>query len=382
MGQTEPAFVNKTNEIALLMRNKITAAYPVGNGRDKLLLELNVGGSKYTAEITKSGNRISYAGIKLTDNYYKSVTDKYLADYAAKELFYLLAADETKLTDYFAANKIYITLNKSAYGSPGFFEISSILPVITDTSAKTDYLFNYSDDEPVKTRHLITWTSPKGSFSISFPARADLILDMDKTEMDSVLYNRLQNIKQTNGAPAKDTADMLSTNVLIRDKETGLYIKQRDNLWGYSNDIILEREGDKLVPVNSGKYYQETILNCIQGANDLAGGLALNIEHKQYSGNKTVNGVPLDQLIASLNEDHLVLTALDDGKDSLLTTIIFYNRSLGYIHLIYFPFPFDKIMNNLPATAAAKMYSYIRLDNVKNYFDEYKEKERRFKVRK
>lgn len=319
--------------------------------------------------------------INLPLYFYCSVKDTSVQNYIFSQINYIIADDESKLNEYLETNRFILSLNNSLYGTPGFFSIADIVPIITDTSAAVEMKFNYQDNAPSNNGYMVKWTSSRGTFVFAFPARPQILYDKDKTFFDSLFLAQLKNIAATPGTHKVKTGGE-NYDGLTPDTLTGFYYENGTNLLGFTDNRYFQKEEGRTAPVRSLANYRETIMNYIQQKNDLPANFLLDIEHRQYSGSVGVNGMPLADLInAMTEEEHKVLAGIDEGKDSMLTTVIFYNPYYGYIHMLYFTFPLESVINSRPITADAIIYAYIRLDNVKSYFEEYREKEKRFKVK-
>lgn len=306
------------------------------------------------------------------------VTDTTLQKFLAKQL-HIILTPHPDLETYLSRQGIILLFNNNQFGSPDFFRVSDILPIISSSKAITSFAFNYNKENPILSHYRLDWKKDSSVVSLLFPADIQLITGLDKVGLDSLFFSQMSSVRQLSSVYKKDIPSDVEQN--LEKSDYNFFMLSDTEFFGYSNSAWFTKSDKAISPVRSTQFSSQTIANFLQGFLPISSGIRLDLEHRQYSGPKTLSGISLNSLLLVLSADHAILTAQDEGPDSLVSTILFYNPRYNYIHLCYFTFPLEEALKNIPVTVSAKIYSYIRIDNVRDFFKQYEEKDPLFKFK-
>ncbi len=225
-------------------------------------------------------------------------------------------------------------------------------------------------------RHRIEWKQEEPTlFSFSFPAQYELILGMDKPELEERLPEELKSTliptdieitpdpEQLSATPQKEYYIHKGNNYQIAALSSDLYYKKEESNFRLLNDPVLH-PGETLANIMLSVAAQEDYI--------------LEIEQVKYGNKKEHYSLSLKQWITynlrSGGELYFGLESL--SKESLTATVIMENRLLGYNHLLHFQIMMPDLeagKGNIPAV----LHTYIPIHNISDLFYENKDKLRK-----
>lgn len=352
----------------------------VSSGTDSVFIQTaNIEGIEARIVCRRANNRLQNAGLLFSEGFYLAIPDTILSGYISMQMLYLLLADDNDIRKYSEENKFTLQLNgEDLYAFP-ILNRKKVVELLLARTSRVKYTLAATPDKPGKNYFAIEWEDSTDRVVYTFAADFSALTGMDKVELERRFYDSITRLVHASGfQPVKLKNVPLSE--LTFASGTDHYIYTGKSMHGYSESAYFVKTDTQYVPVNSLNEYSKTIANYLQGFLPFDEKITVNLEFRLYEGIKRKEGLRFSLLLQMLSKDHYLLSAQDAGRDSMLTTILFYRPEYNYLHLMYFYFPLKEVLSNTPISIEAKIYAYIRMDNVQNFFKEYDEKSKKFKI--
>ena len=210
--------------------------------------------------------------------------------------------------------------------------------------------------------------------AFSFPARIDLLTMSNKIRLEEMMLARLRNpvrSEQSNKKPTVQTSCLREVPFsTFHVYDAGFFITPR-----LTHQVIYQ-------PLDSISSLSELLtdssvysLECI--SNILLTGysaypITVKVNFDQYGGQSSSVNLGFTELYEILSSEGSVpYWGVDncDGRD-VKGLYVWLNNAGGFAHVLSLELPMTAM--SAPSEAKAKIYCYIRLDNLKSLFEEYK----------
>lgn len=218
-------------------------------------------------------------------------------------------------------------------------------------------------------RCFITWWDKEDELlSISFPIQYELILGLNKIEIENRLKDKLLHFSTTFIPEPVKEEDLIPagpSNFFIATP--GFY--QVENM---RSDQYYIKEENRVRLLDDTGYPLETLSNLMtSGLMDY--NIKVNITQKKYNNKQEHILIPLNQWTsACLSEGCIPYFGIEYYDEHIVrATVIMENRRLGYIHIFFFTFPLQ-LLQKKSGRIDATLYAYIPVHNLNNLFDDYK----------
>lgn len=211
-----------------------------------------------------------------------------------------------------------------------------------------------------------SWISPqKNQLSFSFPSNIGLIKGMTKIELEKEFIHNLtsfQNTTKRSAAPAIFEKQIYTT-------KSGLYLQKRESFEtdNFRSDIYLTIQNNEYLPVFSEKHPIESLSNLFTA--EISNPFIIQSNIIKYGNEKEKIYKDFTSFHSFLSANNKVFFGLEkENKDTLQATIIYYNETYNYIHMLLVEVnkeilkPQSKIN-----TIQAQLYTYIPRQDLSNY---------------
>lgn len=217
-------------------------------------------------------------------------------------------------------------------------------------------------------RYYITWTKNKQKImSVSFPIQYELILGVRKTEIENLLKERLLLYK-----PQPITGKVVPES-LTTTSQKNFFIEKNGfyQIEAMRADHYYIKSGTECTLLADKDYPIETLSN-LMTTGQVKNNIQLNIIQRKYGNKQDTIPIPINQWISFCKEEGCIPYCGIEEYDgnSIRATVIMENKTLGYIHLLFFQFPAG-MLSSLKGTVGATLYTYIPVHNLNNLFDDY-----------
>lgn len=198
------------------------------------------------------------------------------------------------------------------------------------------------------------------SFTIKFPANINLVKMMNKIELEEDLLNDLSVHKPTNFQVIYDkkSLEALPNELFIMKGE-------KFETDYFRSDIYLYADNTKgYVPVFSDKYPAESFSNMFVA--NLQNKLAVNAVFVLYNQRQSNNSIPFNTLNSRLAQQcRLFYGTSKLSNDSLEATVIYYNDTYKYVHMLVAKTMLNTLFDNSKNAIEATVYLYIPRSDLK-----------------
>ncbi|PXV65011.1 hypothetical protein CLV62_1089 [Dysgonomonas alginatilytica] len=227
----------------------------------------------------------------------------------------------------------------------------------------------------------ISWTekaSNKTVFAMSFPLQYELMLGMNKIEIEDNLLNDI-NYQQY------DTKELhpLKKEKLLPVPQTDYYIRQGAKyiLESMNSNLYYKKEANRGFSLLSDTNYPVELVANLMISDEIENNFLLNITQYKYGQNTTNFTIPLKQWVSyCLHSGCTPYFGVESQDESQIkASVIMENKKLGYNHILYIVFDKSQL-SKLGGTIDAKLYSYIPTHNVTDLF--YETQNKRVKQKK
>lgn len=241
------------------------------------------------------------------------------------------------------------------YGNP------AIIPFL---DASKDVRIAIRDEK----RCFMTWWDKEDELlSISFPIQYELILGLNKIEIENLLKdNLLQHPTEYMPEPAKEEELVPAGPKNFFIATPGFY--QVENM---RSDQYYVKKGNSFCLLDDTGYPLETLSN-LMTSGLIENNIQANITQNKYNNKQEHIQVPLNRWISVCRSEGCIPyfgTEYYD-KDIVRATVIMVNRRLGYIHIFFFNFPLQ-LLHDKKGEIDATLYAYVSVHNLENLFDDY-----------
>lgn len=283
-------------------------------------------------------------------------------------LLFLYSESEEQRKMHLTADRVDISYNDILFGHLGSQNLGTVIRVLSDPSnirfSTQEYRIRFSCQD-----------AEGNKLSIELPARFDLIRGMDKKELDEQLNTAIRELVPGVSQPSRPAPHEVSPyrNNVVQTQQTELYP-------GISSQRFFLPTNQIYIPVNDPDYPLESLKNILLAPpNELRKTLIL--DHQMYDREETVSQTDLGALVQFLSENHDIYVGFELLENNTIqSTQIFKNRTYATLHMLTINWPKNLHWSDTN-TLNARLFTYIRHDNVKNLFGEYIEKLNRAPVR-
>jgi hypothetical protein len=210
------------------------------------------------------------------------------------------------------------------------------------------------------------WSLTHEDIELSFPKQYDLILGRDKkelaasfqVELESFVYRKPDTDYRPLSAysvPASDVYADMGDICIIPQMQSGRFMQKKGLGYDY---IFNERMGT------------ESLLNLFTYADEMGRKNKLQLTIKGYQLSREFS-FGLDRLCACMKaQECTAYMGIETRTDTLYTgTVVYVNRDLMYMHLLYFKFPNGAFkQDEIPVCAT--LYPYIPINNIATLYDD------------
>lgn len=229
-------------------------------------------------------------------------------------------------------------------------------------------LLRISQDESGK--YSVSWSdhqTGKIVYSLSFPVNYELILGMNKIEIENNLAKEIQ--LQAYNIEVKGTVRI--EDLQLMPKTTNHYIKQGVKyIIGAlnSNLYYMKDKGDQFRLIYDNKYPIESLAN-LMITEEVDHSYQLDISQNKYGYKEASFQVPLKQWVRyCLNSGCVPYFGFEDENETeIRASVVMENRWLAYNHVLYITFSKD-LLKQKSGSIKAKLHAYIPTHNVTDLF--------------
>lgn len=328
----------------------------------KRLIELKVcdcllNGSIYRLDCAIEGNVIIHAGLKVFDDSLKKSLNIYIYSFFERELLKFILDDNQTREARRKEDQVYLfyantfqdrkILNSSD-------QIRNVISEIGNISIRQDSL---------KCNVLLT-NSLGEKLGMEFPVINTLISGMDKKELDENIFRELSKDIKTNPPREQKNFDNFFNSegdLLVGEGERFL-IKD----FSSSRYYIREKDGVKLV--YDKKYVIESLSNLLLTGSSANNPAFIDLKIKSYGNDDKLKSMTIDKLLSHFDDQFKLYFGIEDTiKVHLRGTLLLYNPSLNYLHLIDIKTDTGSMFRN-PVRVTGTFYPYIPTHNIKDLF--------------
>ncbi|GBU08686.1 hypothetical protein AwDysgo_20170 [Bacteroidales bacterium] len=215
-----------------------------------------------------------------------------------------------------------------------------------------------------------TWHNEHSDFSLRFPANYDLILGMDKKELEDKF-----EIDLLNSDCKINEQDVIVVNLanLIEIKK-GVFEKVGKDLFVKkmnASTFFMQNEMGGAQLIYNTKLPIESISNILLHLNEKSKNIYLDIFHKTYGSNVKKYEVELYQLLCYFKDKYETFVGIEYfSAESIKLSVIFRSLEYNCIHLLYIETKPENIFNK-KENWTSTLYTYIPNQNIKNIYKEF-----------
>ncbi len=220
--------------------------------------------------------------------------------------------------------------------------------------------------------YIAEWTSTPNTFSVRFPANAQIILGMDKKELDEAFIEGLLSIRTTGyrAMPSlpQHTLNLEKIGNVYRTKGRQLFIPEMNDCRYY-----LQSDDGNYRTIYSPQYPAESLVNLFYQASDTNSVIRLIIQHLQYGNVLKEYNVPLSWLYeyAQIKGFEIYVGIESHKKEQLAATVLLYNMELNFLNVLYVQTSADQLFRPSGGSITAKLRTNIPTDNIKDLFQRH-----------
>ena len=219
----------------------------------------------------------------------------------------------------------------------------------------------------------VCWTDTLGNtlLGLQFPIQFELLLGQPKAEIEKTMRHQLDICSNVvTPQPLNSELEKMSDGYLRTIPVTHYYVESLNTATYYQKE-----KGEKMKPVygKDQKWYSAT--NLFHGLIDDTSDYRLYIEQSLYGFNKQSYTISLNQWLNYCVENKLAIyfAIEEEREDGLKALLIAQSHDLGFNHMLSIIIP-DNFVEKRNVTLKATMNAYIPTDNVKDLYQQYKEK--------
>ncbi len=254
----------------------------------------------------------------------------------------------------------------------GMFENNSNFNLLKDyinyNNVSTNFTLSYDS-----LKYFAIWEEGIKKVSIIFPAKYTLLTCSDKKELDELLYNNLANLKLEKTLKQTNAFELNSSSLKKRSKNVYL-LPGSTYFENITTDLYFFKADDSLNYefLFDKKYFLESFANLLLKPEKIGKEIEASIHQKQYGGIIKDFVIDYSGLVNYFsNNKYVAYVGIENkSEDRLIATVIFYNKFLNNLHLIYLESNTNSLFSN-KIFFAAKLYCNIPTDNLKNIFADF-----------
>jgi hypothetical protein len=205
---------------------------------------------------------------------------------------------------------------------------------------------------------------------MEFPVINTLISGMDKKELDESIYFELSKEIKTkpNHKEFLEGSFNSKDDLLVGEGEHFL-IKD------FSSCRYYVRENGVIKLVYDKKYVTESLSNLFLAGESVNYPISIDLKIKGYGNNEKFILITVDKFLSHFDDQFKLYFGIEDTcNDHLRGTLILYNSSLNYLHLIDIKTDVGALFEN-PGTMTGTFFPYIPTHNIKDLFGKDDNKE-------
>jgi hypothetical protein len=217
----------------------------------------------------------------------------------------------------------------------------------------------------------VQWQGTFANIELTFPKQYDLILGRDKKELAEALRTELEaaacrkprityipQLSQRRIAENEYMYADMGDTYIIPQMQSGRLLKEQNSMFSY---------------VFSEQIVKESLMNLFGNADEMGRKQTLSLTVKGYRLSETFS-FSADCLCAFMKaHDCTAYTGLETENDKEVTgTVMYVNRDLMYLHMLYFRFPKTAFgRESVPVNAT--LYPYIPINNLATLYEDMKD---------
>ena len=219
----------------------------------------------------------------------------------------------------------------------------------------------------------VCWTDTLGHtlLALQFPINFELLLGQPKAEIEKEMKNLLSSYSDVaNPQPLTSELDTLSDGCFRTKPITHFYVDGLNTATYYT-----KAKDGTVQPVFDKKQKWYSASNLFHGLISETADYRLYIEQTLYGFNKQSYTIPLNQWLNYCKENKLIIyfAIEEEREDGLKALLIAQSQDLGFNHMLSIIIP-DNFVEKRNSTLKATLNAYIPTDNVKDLYQQYKEK--------
>lgn len=319
--------------------------------------EIVVNNRKLTCHISIEDSVVCHIGISMFPAVLHKGNDKWLYRFVERKiLLYSLLKDNTVITRDLNFNDAIIYIGSKG----GVHRMKDYREMLLYANAREAYL---KGDSATCIAYLYNGTDTLGFI---FKRNYFNLTGTNKIEADNKLFKHLSIVHNVSYAGAEN--DYCMFPVLLNDSVMAMMGKTYLNCFRSTYYVVRKR--GRCLSVYDSCYPVLSFVNSIIRAEDVCVNIKLLLTHSQYKGLSSMV-VKLPVLINYLRQEHELYLGLEDTTSTLSGTLIAYNKSLNYLHLLSFKVVREKLFAAIPEYEC-RLYSFIPACTIDNLFGEYK----------
>lgn len=289
-----------------------------------------------------------------------------IAKFLERELLSVLLCIPTEASLKLTADNVSLVYNHTENRAPTLAFLKPFLNL--HSSARAFRLVK----DPKKS--VARWIdAANNTYEIIFPLRYDLLMGMDKKELDERTERELK--KCSLNAPPNRTYGQADISSMVKYNGSLFLKKGKEYQKGLSTDCYYHREGNTYSFVFDAKYPQETIRSMFLMPYGKDTAIQFSVTHVEYGNREERYPVSLSALKSFL-ADYTPFVGFESRyNDTITATVLFVHKEFNNAFLFFFSVPAASFSTVLwqQAPIHASLISNIRTDNIQSVFGHYSE---------
>ncbi len=328
---------------------RASGIYPMKNLMDDKLMEVRT-----------INSAVIFVGIRLFPRKEGKERNELYFDFAERYwLELLLCKDNFEALSKLKDDKVALFVDGNIFNlsSPS---VKSLL-----SSAPTDeILFGNSDS-----LYYVGWKNVAGQeIALQFRKRIDLILGMDKRELEYFFFTHLNTYR----VPAKAKAESPNSSTLGPSAMPNIFVRKgatylipemmSDQYWRKNKDGSMSLLFDE-------DYIPESITNLFTGDGNIDTDVKVRVNQRYYTSETQKYECDLSKFCSFMHDEkNIVYVGIDALKDDRVTGVVIYeNKDYRYNHGLYFSAPYT-VFKDRKGYIDATLYTYIPTHNVQTIY--------------
>ncbi len=217
--------------------------------------------------------------------------------------------------------------------------------------------------------YTVLWRNKgKSYFSMRFPIQYELLWGMNKVECENRLYPSLLAFRPEAPEPVPSAPD----GSLLEKQENGCYLQRGEwyELETVNSHVYYRATRNGYEPIFSERYPVESMHNLfgvLQG-----GAVNAHVVQRMYGRRKASYDLPLSKLLAFCRAEGCeAFTGIETmEKERITGSVVLLNRSMGYIHILYFEAPLTLLTQPEKENLYLEVYAYVPTHNLQSIYGE------------